>query len=180
MNRMLMIFVAVVALGAMFGLDLLSVTDPTDLAGASAISFLPLFAGTTFKSCEGLIRIEDPAMPGTFNTVGEVTSYNLEESANIKKYFKIGTCQEQSGVTGISRTMSFEGNLDPTDAGQPDLVKIGDVVSLEVYPRGNSAGKEKWSIDGVVSSVSRNASGDDFLTFSAGVEVNVFAESIVP
>lgn len=134
----------------------------------------------THKACEGVLKVEDPGMPGTFLTVGEVTSWSLEENANIKSYFKLGDCQEQSGVTGISRTISIEGNYDPGDAGQPDLLVIGATVKIELYPVGDDSGDEKYTLTGVIESLTKSGSGDDFVTFSASMRVNNFAVAAVP
>ncbi len=150
--------------------------SPEEAALAGGI---PIVIGATFKSCEGLLRVEDSGMPGTFLTLGEITGYTIEEVANIRKYFKIGTCNEQSSVTGISRSMSLEYNWDPTDVGQPELV-IGATVNFEIYPRGNTPGKEKWTATGVVGTVSRNAPAAEDLTRSCTVEINTWAEAVVP
>lgn len=195
--KTLIVFVLLMALGAfacLAGVDLPIATDLTAFAGqhdlATALGgaaagglpgLMPFGIGTTYKACAGVIKAEQAAMPGTFLTVGEVTGWSLEENANIKSYFKLGDCNEQSGVTGISRSISIEGNYDPTNTGQDEFVpKIGDTVKIELYPIGTTSGLEKLTLTGVIETISRSGSGDDFVTFSASIKINTFVAGTVP
>lgn len=135
---------------------------------------------STYNACSGLIKIET-AVPGTFVNLGEVTSWSLEENANIKSYFKLGTCEEQSSVTGTSRSVSIEGNFDFLDQGQDRLVPlVGTTCKIEIFPTGNTATHDKYAITGVIESITRSGSGDDTVTFSASIRVNAFVATAVP
>ena len=125
-----------------------------------------------FKSCAGTIKAG--ANP---SVVGEVTSWSDEASANVKSFFILGNCTEQSDVGGVSRSVSIEGNFDPDDAGQGEIL-VGEDVNLQIYPMGEEAGRIYFEYDGIVESISRSASADDFITFSASIKVNDYRELI--
>ena len=125
-----------------------------------------------YKSCKGTIKAgSNPSV------VGEVTSWSDEASANIKSFFILGNCNEQSDVGGISRSVSIEGNYDPDDVGQLEVL-VGESVDLQIYPLGEETGAIFFEYKGVVESISRSASADDFITFSASIKVNDYREQI--
>lgn len=129
----------------------------------------------TIRACEGVIKAGSP----TAVTVGEVTGWSLDENANLKKYFKLGNCNEQSKAGAISRTVQIEGKYDPADAGQDNTLLIGQQIAMEIYPGGVISGLPKVTIGGTVETVNRAGSGDDLLTFSATIAVSSYAEAPV-
>ena len=130
---------------------------------------------SAYRACNGVIRAGDPPV-----AVAEVTSWSLEESANTKSYFKLGTCDEQVVAGGITRNLSLEANYDPADAGQDEINLIGQTVEVEVYPIGDATGNEVFNATGVVESVTRSGSGDDLITMSVTIKVTSMTTGVVP
>lgn len=122
-----------------------------------------------YKACEG--KLQSETAPNVFSDIGEVTGWNVDESANIKSYFKLGDCNEQNVAGGVSRTLGFEGNYDPADVGQAPIA-VGDTVKVRLLPIGTDAGDPRETYTGVVESFNRTGQGDDFVTFQASIKVS--------
>ena len=83
------------------------------------------------KGSEGLVRV------GATNTVAEVRSYSLEESADVVEKTAMGDSARSYLSTLTQFTASVDVFFDETDTAQTAL-SIGSTVTLEVYPEGAS------------------------------------------
>lgn len=75
--------------------------------------------------------------------IGEVRSFTVNESLDQAEDSAMGDTYA-TFKTGLNRANgSLEVWFDSTDAGQ-DLLVFGSEVTLNMYPEGNTSGKEKW------------------------------------
>ena len=109
----------------------------------------------THKGSEGVVKI------GT-NTVSEVRSYSIEESAEVIESTSLG----DSAKTFESSTTSFSGSLevfwDETDTAQTAL-SIGSSVTLNLYPEGADSGDTYYSGTAIVTGVTVTANNDSLV-----------------
>ena len=114
------------------------------------------------KGSEGLIKI------GT-DTVAEVTSYSIEESAEVLEDTSLG----DTARTYLTSLTTFTGSLevfwDETDTAQNALT-IGASITLNVYPEGADSGDTYYSGSAIVTGITRAASFDGLVTASISVQ----------
>ena len=101
--------------------------------------------------------------------VAEVKDFSLETTANTADTTVLGgRGWTNVKVTTKSWTASMNCIWSDDDAGQQDLVE-GLTVTLNLYPRGDSAGNELWSGSALVTSVSKTVSAEGLIEASISV-----------
>ena len=117
----------------------------------------------THKGSEGVVKV------GT-NTVAEVRSYSIDESADVLEDTSMG----DSAKTYLASLTSFSGSLDvfwdETDTSGQGALTVGSSVTLNVYPEGDSTGDTYYSGTALVTGVSRSGSFDGMVEASITVQ----------
>lgn len=117
----------------------------------------------THKGSEGVIKV------GT-NTVAEVRSYSIDESADVLEDTSMG----DSAKTYLASLTSFSGSLDvfwdETDTSGQGALTVGSSVTLNVYPEGADSGDTYYSGTALVTGVSRSGSFDGMVEASITVQ----------
>lgn len=117
----------------------------------------------THKGSEGIVKV------GT-NTVAEVRSYSIDESADVLEDTSMG----DSAKTYLASLTSFSGSLDvfwdETDTSGQGALTVGSSVTLNVYPEGDSTGDTYYSGTALVTGVSRSGSFDGMVEASITVQ----------
>jgi len=110
----------------------------------------------THKGSEGVVKV------GT-NTIAEVRSYSIEESAEVIESTVLG----DSAKTFESSTTSFSGSLevfwDETDTAGQVALSIGASVTLNLYPEGATSGDTYYSGTAIVTGVTVSANNDSLV-----------------
>ena len=117
----------------------------------------------THKGSEGVVKV------GT-NTVAEVRSYSIDESADVLEDTSMG----DSAKTYLASLTSFSGSLDvfwdETDTSGQGALTVGSSVTLNVYPEGAHSGDTYYSGTALVTGVSRSGSFDGMVEASITVQ----------
>ena len=117
----------------------------------------------THKGSEGTIKVDT-------NTVAEIRSYSIEESADTLEDTSMG----DTARTYKSSLTSFSGSLDvfwdETDTSGQGALTIGSEVTLNVYPEGDTTGDSYYTGTAIVTGVSRSASFDGLVEASVSVQ----------
>ena len=117
----------------------------------------------THKGSEGTIKVDT-------NTVAEIRSYSIEESADTLEITSMGDTAREY----VSSLTSFSGSLDvfwdETDTSGQGALTIGSEVTLNVYPEGDTAGDTYYTGTAIVTGVSRSASFDGLVEASISVQ----------
>jgi len=114
------------------------------------------------KGSEGVIKVGA-------NTVAEVRSYSLEESADVVEKTAMGDSSRSYLSTLTQFTASVEVFFDETDTAQTAL-SVGSTVTLEVYPEGTSTGDTYYSGSAIVTGFTRSASFDGLVEASVTLQ----------
>lgn len=108
------------------------------------------------KGSEGLVKIGA-------NTIAEVKSYSIEESADTVETTSMG----DSARTYLPSLTTFSGTIechwDETDATGQGAMTIGAQVVLNLYPEGDGTGDSYYSGSVIITGVSRSAAMDDIV-----------------
>jgi len=110
------------------------------------------------KGSEGVIKVGA-------NTVAEVRSYSLEESADVVEKTAMGDSSRSYLSTLTQFTASVEVFFDETDTAQTAL-SAGSTVTLEVYPEGTSTGDTYYNGSAIVTGFTKSASFDGLVEAS--------------
>ena len=110
------------------------------------------------KGSEGVIKVGA-------NTVAEVRSYSLEESADVVEKTAMGDSSRSYLSTLTQFTASVEVFFDETDTAQTAL-SVGSTVILEVYPEGTSTGDTYYNGSAIVTGFTKSASFDGLVEAS--------------
>tara|TARA_Y100000004_G_C8804452_1_gene364888 strand:+ start:64 stop:450 length:387 start_codon:yes stop_codon:yes gene_type:complete len=114
------------------------------------------------KGSEGVIKVGA-------NTVAEVRSYSLEESADVVEKTAMGDSSRSYLSTLTQFTASVEVFFDETDTAQTAL-SVGSTVTLEVYPEGTSTGDTYYNGSAIVTGFTRSASFDGLVEASVTLQ----------
>ena len=114
------------------------------------------------KGSEGVIKVGA-------NTVAEVRSYSLEESADVVEKTAMGDSSRSYLSTLTQFTASVEVFFDETDSGQTAL-SVGSTVVLEVYPEGDASGDTYYQGSAIVTGFTRNAAFDGLVEASVSLQ----------
>lgn len=117
----------------------------------------------THKGSEGVVKVGA-------NTVAEVRSYSIDESADVLEDTSMG----DSAKTYLASLTSFSGSLDvfwdETDTSGQGALTVGSSVTLNVYPEGADSGDTYYSGTALVTGVSRSGSFDGMVEASITVQ----------
>ena len=117
----------------------------------------------THKGSEGVVKVGS-------NTVAEVRSYSIDESADVLEDTSMG----DSAKTYLASLTSFSGSLDvfwdETDTSGQGALTVGSSVTLNVYPEGADSGDTYYSGTALVTGVSRSGSFDGMVEASITVQ----------
>lgn len=114
------------------------------------------------KGSEGVIKVGA-------NTVAEVRSYSLDESADVVEKTAMGDSSRSYLSTLTQFTASVDVFFDETDTAQTAL-SVGSTVTLEVYPEGTSTGDTYYSGSALVTGFTRSASFDGLVEASVTLQ----------
>ena len=103
------------------------------------------------------------------NTVAEVRSYSLDESADVVEKTAMGDSSRSYLSTLTQFTASVDVFFDETDTAQTAL-SVGSTVTLEVYPEGTSTGDTYYSGSALVTGFTRSASFDGLVEASVTLQ----------
>ena len=110
------------------------------------------------KSSVGVIKVGS-------DTVAEIKSYNLEESAETIETTNLGA----SAKTFTSGTTSFSGSMDAywdeTDTAQLAMT-AGAEITISIYPEGTATGAKYKTGSVVIDSITIEGSQDDMVATS--------------
>jgi len=115
------------------------------------------------KGSEGAIKIGS-------NTVAEVKSYALDESADTIETTSLG----DAARTHLASLTSFSGSVDcmwdETDTNGQVALAVGSTVTLEWYPEGSASGATYYSGSIIVTGKNITASFDGLVEASIAVQ----------
>lgn len=116
------------------------------------------------KGSEGTVKVGA-------NTIAEIRSYSLEESADTLETTSMG----DTARTYLPSLTTFTGSVDvywdETDTtGQGALSAIGTEVVLNIYPEGDTSGDNYYTGSAIVTGVTRTASFDGMVEASISVQ----------
>ena len=114
------------------------------------------------KGSEGVIKVGA-------NTVAEVRSYSLDESADVVEITGMGDSCRSYLSTLTQFTASVDVFFDETDTAQTAL-SVGSTVTLEVYQEGTSTGDTYYSGSALVTGFTRSASFDGLVEASVTLQ----------
>ena len=104
------------------------------------------------------------------NTVAEVKSFSIEESADTVETTKMTDTARSHAITLTSFSGSLDCFWDETDTTGQGALTIGASVTLALYPEGDTAGDTYYSGTALVTGVSRSASFDGMVEASISVQ----------
>ena len=111
------------------------------------------------KGSEGYVKVGS-------NTVAEVRSYSIDESADVIESTTMG----DSAKTFESSLTSFSGSLecywDETDTSGQVALSNGSSVTLNLYPEGDQSGDTYYSGTAIVTGKSVSGSHDGLIEAS--------------
>lgn len=108
---------------------------------------------TTHSGSEGTVKIGA-------NTVAEIRSYSIEESADVQEDTALGDTARtfKSGLTQWSGSLDCW--WDETDTNGQGALTIGASVTLNVYPEGDASTDAYYTGTAIVTGITRQASFD--------------------
>ncbi len=113
----------------------------------------------THKGSEGVVKV------GT-NTVAEVRSYSIEETAETLEDTSMG----DTARTYLSSLTTFSGSIDvfwdETDTTGQGALTNGAEVTLNLYPEGDDSGDIYYTGTAIVTGVTRTGSFDGMVEAS--------------
>lgn len=116
-----------------------------------------------YKGCEGKVIFTDG---GGAETVGEITSFELTETANNNTYKSFGDCNDKTENLGKGWSVSMEGRYCNTDAGQVKI-DIGALIAMQYFPGGDViVTPPEFSGNIRIDERTLSASADETVTFS--------------
>ena len=117
----------------------------------------------THAGSEGVVKI------GT-DTVAEVKSYSIEETADTIETSSLGTVARtfRTSLTGWSGSLDVF--WDGSDTAGQGALSVGNSVALKVYPEGNATGDVYYEGTALVTGVSRTGSFDGMVEASISVQ----------
>lgn len=108
------------------------------------------------KGSEGLVKIGA-------NTIAEVKSYSIEESADTVETTSMGDVARTYLPSLTTFSGTIECHWDETDTTGQGAMTIGAQVLLNLYPEGSDSGDSYYSGNVIITGVSRSAAMDDIV-----------------
>ena len=100
------------------------------------------------------------------NTVAEIKSFSLEESANTIDNSNLNSTATSFVAGKTSWTASIECQWDETDTTGQGAMSIGSTISVTFLPEGNTTGDTSYSGSAVITGVSKSIAEDAIITQS--------------
>lgn len=104
------------------------------------------------------------------NTVAEVKSFSIEESADTVETTKMADTARTHVITLTSFSGSVDCFWDETDSSGQGALTVGASVTLALYPEGDTTGDTYYSGTALVTGVSRSSSFDGMVEASISVQ----------
>lgn len=115
------------------------------------------------KGSEGTVKVGA-------NTIAEIRSYSLEESADTLETTTMG----DSARTYLPSLTTFSGSVDvywdETDTTGQGALSIGSEIVLNFYLEGSTSGDTYYTGSAIVTGVTRSASFDGMVEASVSVQ----------
>ena len=115
------------------------------------------------KGSEGTVKVGA-------NTIAEIRSYSLEESADTLETTTMG----DSARTYLPSLTTFSGSVDvywdETDTTGQGTLSIGSEIVLNFYLEGSTSGDTYYTGSAIVTGVTRSASFDGMVEASVSVQ----------
>jgi predicted secreted protein len=115
------------------------------------------------KGSEGTLKVGS-------NAVAEIRSYSIEETGDTLEDTSMG----DSARTFLPSLTSWSGSVDvywdETDTTGQGALTVGAIVTLNVYPEGDTTGDNYYTGSAIVTGVSRNASFDGLVEASVSFQ----------
>lgn len=115
------------------------------------------------KGSEGTLKIGA-------NAVAEIRSYSIEETGDTLEDTTMG----DTARTYLPSLTSWSGSVDvywdETDTTGQGALTVGAIVTLNVYPEGDTTGDTYYTGSAIVTSVSRSASFDGMVEASVSFQ----------
>lgn len=117
----------------------------------------------THAGSEGIVKVGA-------NTVAEVRSYSIEESADTLEQTTMGNSARQYRPSLTSWSGSIDVYWDETDTTGQGALTVGSEVTLNVYPEGADTGDTYYTGSCIVTGVSRSGAFDGMVEASISVQ----------
>tara|TARA_R110000851_G_scaffold211412_2_gene363977 strand:+ start:2377 stop:2766 length:390 start_codon:yes stop_codon:yes gene_type:complete len=99
------------------------------------------------------------------DTVGEVTNFSIEETAEVLDCTAMGDTYRDKVASYKNWTASAEVHWDPDDAGQT-AVGVGSEITFNVYPEGETTGDVEFTGTAIVTAKTVSAAFDGLVSAS--------------
>lgn len=119
----------------------------------------------THSGHEGIVKIGA-------NTVAEVTSWSIEESAETIDDTALSDTAKTFIAGQTSWTASIECHWDETDTTGQGAMTAGSTVTLNLYPEGDASGDTFFTGSAIITSISRAGGGGSTVTASFSAQGN--------
>jgi hypothetical protein len=127
------------------------------------------------RGCLGKIFGKALLATGATVLVDEVSAWSYEESAEQIDASKIGDCTKKFEAGAQQTTGQVTAHWEPAATGNQDIFVVGDKVTLELYPGGNSSGSVFYQTPtggATITSVARAGGVEGLVGNDFGFSVN--------
>jgi hypothetical protein len=97
--------------------------------------------------------------------VGEVRSWDSDETVEVQDSSVMGSCQKRQTATTLQTALNLNCYYEAADAGQLLLVP-GDEVDLELYPEGDGSSMVYFTCTALITSRKRSADVNGLIEFA--------------
>jgi predicted secreted protein len=117
----------------------------------------------THAGSEGLVKVGA-------NTVGNVRSYSIEETADTIEETTMGQSARLYRASLTSWSGSVDIYWDETDTTGQGALTVGSEVTLNFYPEGDDAGDTYYTGTAIVTGVTKSAAFDGMVEGSISIQ----------
>jgi len=117
------------------------------------------------KGSEGVVKVGS-------DTVAEVKDWSFDETADTTEDTVMGDAARTRKSTLTSASGSINAFWDETDTAGQVAMSAGSEVALKLYPEGSTSGDTLYSVQALITSVSRSATFDGMVEASFSWESN--------
>ena len=117
----------------------------------------------THAGSEGIVKVGA-------NTVAEVRSYSIEESADTLEQTTMGDSARQYRPSLTTWSGSVDVYWDETDTTGQGALTVGSEITLNVYPEGDASGDTYYTGSCIVTGVSKSGAFDGMVEASISVQ----------
>jgi hypothetical protein len=110
------------------------------------------------KGSEGVVKVGS-------DTVAEIKSYSIEESAETIETTTLGDAAKTFTAGTTSFSGSMDANWDETDTAQLAMT-AGAEITISIYPEGTATGAKYKTGTAIIDSISIEGSQDDMVATS--------------